>query len=104
MDAMPDGGTVTTAAEWREFSHEFVISVRDEGTGIPPEHLDKHIFTPFFSTKAVGKGTGLGLSISYGIVKMHRGQIQARNNTDGPGCTFTITLPGNGAGEETPSC
>jgi two-component system NtrC family sensor kinase len=104
MDAMPDGGTITATAEWREFTHDFVITVKDEGTGIPPEHLDKHIFTPFFSTKAVGKGTGLGLSICYGIVKMHRGQIQARNNKGGPGCTFTITLPSNGAGEEKPSC
>jgi two-component system NtrC family sensor kinase len=100
MDAMPDGGTITASAAWREATREFVISVRDEGTGIPPEHLDKHIFTPFFSTKVVGKGTGLGLSICYGIVKMHRGQIHARNNKDGPGCTFEITLPGAEAGEE----
>lgn len=104
MDAMPDGGTITARAEWRETPGEFVISVKDEGTGIPPEHLEKHIFTPFFSTKAVGKGTGLGLSICYGIVKMHRGQIHARNNAGGPGCTFEITLPGADAGEERATC
>jgi two-component system, NtrC family, sensor kinase len=108
MDAMPEGGTITMTAEWRESTQEFVISVRDEGTGIPPEHLEKHIFTPFFSTKAVGKGTGLGLPICYGIVKMHRGQIHAQNNTDGPGCTFRITLPdhhpANGSAEERSIC
>jgi signal transduction histidine kinase len=93
VDAMPNGGTIAVSAAWREASREFVISVRDQGAGIPPEHLEKHIFTPFFSTKAVGKGTGLGLSICYGIVKMHRGQIVARNHKDGPGCTFEITLP-----------
>jgi two-component system NtrC family sensor kinase len=66
------------------------ISFRDSGPGI--SHPDR-IFDPFFTTKAVGKGTGLGLSICYGIVRSHRGDIVARNNADGPGCTFTIRLP-----------
>ena len=58
------------------------------------------IFSPFFSTKAVGKGTGLGLAICYGIVKIHRGQIRARNNSDGPGATFEIVLPANGHAQQ----
>ena len=53
------------------------VEVSDSGEGIPPEHLGK-LFTPFFSTKPVGKGTGLGLAIVYGIIKMHRGQINVR--------------------------
>ncbi|MGA8223793.1 MAG: HAMP domain-containing sensor histidine kinase, partial [Candidatus Acidiferrales bacterium] len=50
-------------------------------------------FDPFFTTKEVGKGTGLGLSICYGIVRAHRGEISARNNPDGIGCTFIVRLP-----------
>jgi two-component system, NtrC family, sensor histidine kinase HupT/HoxJ len=48
------------------------VTVRDNGPGIPPEHLLR-MFDPFFTTKPVGKGTGLGLSISYGIVEQHGG-------------------------------
>ncbi len=66
------------------------ISFCDNGSGI--SHPDR-IFDPFFTTKEVGKGTGLGLSICYGIVREHRGEIQVRNNPDGPGCTFTVKLP-----------
>jgi PAS domain S-box-containing protein len=66
------------------------ISIRDNGPGIS---RPDRIFDPFFTTKDVGKGTGLGLSICYGIVRAHQGEIQARNNPDGIGCTFTIQLP-----------
>jgi two-component system, NtrC family, sensor kinase len=66
------------------------ISFRDNGPGI--SHPDR-IFDPFFTTKEVGKGTGLGLSICYGIVRAHRGEIIARNNPDGVGCTFLVRLP-----------
>jgi PAS domain S-box-containing protein len=66
------------------------IAFRDNGAGI--SHPDR-IFDPFFTTKEVGKGTGLGLSICYGIVRAHRGEILARNNPDGPGCTFSVRLP-----------
>ena len=66
------------------------IRFRDNGPGI--SHPDR-IFDPFFTTKEVGKGTGLGLSICYGIVRAHRGEIVARNNPDGAGCTFTVRFP-----------
>jgi two-component system NtrC family sensor kinase len=66
------------------------ILFRDNGPGV--SHPDR-IFDPFFTTKEVGKGTGLGLSICYGIVRAHRGEITARNNPDGIGCTFTVRLP-----------
>jgi PAS domain S-box-containing protein len=74
-------------------SHEkgqLEIKFRDNGPGI--SHPDR-IFDPFFTTKEVGKGTGLGLSICYGIVRAHRGEIIARNNPDGAGCTFTVRFP-----------
>jgi PAS domain S-box-containing protein len=66
------------------------ITFRDNGPGIL--HAER-IFDPFFTTKEVGKGTGLGLSICYGIVRAHQGEIVARNNPDGMGCTFVVRLP-----------
>jgi PAS domain S-box-containing protein len=66
------------------------ILFRDNGPGISQPD---RIFDPFFTTKEVGKGTGLGLSICYGIVRAHRGEISARNNPDGIGCTFIVRLP-----------
>lgn len=69
-----------------------VISVSDNGNGIPTEVLDK-IFQPFFTTKPSGKGTGLGLSLSYEIItKGHGGELKVENNV-GEGATFTIVLP-----------
>ena len=67
------------------------VTVRDNGSGIPPEHLLR-IFDPFFTTKPVGKGTGLGLSISYGIVEQHGGRLSARN-AEGGGAEFVLELP-----------
>jgi PAS domain S-box-containing protein len=66
------------------------LAFRDNGPGVA--HLDR-IFDPFFTTKEVGKGTGLGLSICYGIVRAHKGEIVARNNPGGQGCTFLVRLP-----------
>ncbi|HVN87905.1 MAG TPA: ATP-binding protein [Candidatus Binatia bacterium] len=70
---------------------EVVVSVRDDGVGIPPE-IQSHIFDPFFTTKDVGKGTGLGLSVSYGIVQKHGG-VLAVDSVPGTGATFTMRLP-----------
>ncbi len=92
-DAMPEGGTLGIAAGGDEGRIWFSIS--DTGLGIPKENLGK-IFEPFFTTKQIGKGTGLGLAVTYGIVKMHRGDIETKSNTDpaeGPtGTTFTVRL------------
>ncbi|HYN43086.1 MAG TPA: ATP-binding protein, partial [Thermoanaerobaculia bacterium] len=93
-EAMPDGGTVTVRT--RATGSSLVLSVADEGTGISRENLGR-VFEPFFTTKPIGKGTGLGLPVSYGIVKMHRGEIEISSNSDrsaGPtGTVLTITLP-----------
>ncbi len=92
--AMPGGGTIVVTVDGTK--ENVLITVQDEGTGIPEEHLDK-LFSPFFTTKQVGKGTGLGLAVTHGIVKMHRGQITVESNADpakGPtGTTFSISLP-----------
>jgi signal transduction histidine kinase/NAD-dependent dihydropyrimidine dehydrogenase PreA subunit len=72
------------------------IKVIDSGVGIPKENISK-LFEPFFTTKQSGDGTGLGLAVAYGIVKMHRGDIEVESNADpekGPtGTTFTVILP-----------
>ena len=68
-----------------------VATVRDTGSGIPPEVLPR-IFEPFYTTKEVGQGTGLGLAIVFGIVQEHGGHIGAANHPDG-GAVFTIELP-----------
>lgn len=66
-----------------------VITVRDNGSGIPPED-QKNIFVPNFSTKS--SGTGLGLAISKKIVEAHEGDISF-HSVPGEGTEFTITLP-----------
>jgi len=69
-----------------------LISVRDNGPGIPDEIKDK-IFQPFFTTKPTGEGTGLGLSLSYDIVtKGHDGDIRIES-TEGKGTTVNLMLP-----------
>jgi two-component system NtrC family sensor kinase len=68
-----------------------VITIRDNGPGIPPDKIGS-IFDPFFTTKAPGEGTGLGLSICWSIMESLGGTIAAENPADG-GAMFTITLP-----------
>jgi signal transduction histidine kinase len=67
------------------------VSIRDTGTGISPENLDR-IFDPFFTTKQVGAGTGLGLSTSYSIVGRHGGTIEVESKL-GEGSRFEVWLP-----------
>ncbi|MBM3151074.1 MAG: HAMP domain-containing protein [Chloroflexi bacterium] len=90
VESMPQGGTLTLRT--RPAPPGMVtIEVQDTGVGISPENLNK-LFLPFFTTKPIGKGTGLGLAIVYGIIKMHRGQINVRS-APGEGATFIVTLP-----------
>ncbi|MBS1529765.1 MAG: GHKL domain-containing protein, partial [Bacteroidetes bacterium] len=71
-----------------------IISVKDNGNGIPDAIKDK-IMQPFFTTKPTGEGTGLGLSLSYDIVvKGHGGKINVESK-EGEGSEFTVMLPSN---------
>lgn len=103
-DAMKDGGlieiTASPAKVTEEAAHRNIdaksgkyvcLTVRDTGTGIPDEAIDK-IFEPFFSTKAEGEGTGLGLSTAYSIVKSHNGFVDVES-VAGEGTTFRVYLP-----------
>jgi len=67
------------------------VIIRDNGSGIPPEVMEK-LFDPFFTTKPSGEGTGLGLSISYDIVHSHGGRIQVESKQN-VFTEFTISLP-----------
>lgn len=71
---------------------QVVLTVRDNGNGIPQTNLNK-IFQPFFTTKPTGAGTGLGLSMSYDIVtKVHGGSLTVTSE-EGKGTQFSIYLP-----------
>ena len=102
-DALPEGGVITigltslmveeAAATGRrvQAGDYFRLTVRDNGTGIAPEHLP-HIFEPFYTTKDVGLGTGLGLATVHGIVEQHHGWIEVESHL-GQGTAFHIHLP-----------
>jgi len=80
--------TVTT----KNMKDQAMISIKDNGPGIPKEIKDK-IFQPFFTTKPTGKGTGLGLSLAYDIVTTGHGGAIELNTEPGKGTEFVIYIP-----------
>ena len=74
----------------RQSANSIIISVKDNGNGVPQKILDK-IFQPFFTTKPTGQGTGLGLSLSYDIVKAHGGELSVETK-EREGSEFIIQL------------
>lgn len=68
-----------------------VITVRDEGSGIAPEHREA-ILDPFFTTKQASGGTGLGLSISYNLIRKHQGELEI-DSAPGQGTAMRVHLP-----------
>ncbi|MBM9402660.1 response regulator [Gluconacetobacter azotocaptans] len=101
-DAMPEGGTITlstaqvhmdgAAAGGDLMPGDYVVvSVADQGTGMPPETLAR-IFEPFFTTKDVGRGTGLGLSMIYGFVRHSGGDVRV-TSAPGQGTRVDLYLP-----------
>ncbi|MEM9220590.1 MAG: ammonium transporter [Cyanobacteria bacterium P01_F01_bin.150] len=88
----PSTVAITTREAWIGDQEGVVITISDNGDGIP-EALQRRVFDPFFTTKEVGKGTGMGLAISHQIVvDQHGGQLQCQSEP-GKGATFIITLP-----------
>jgi CheY-like chemotaxis protein len=103
-DAMPGGGKLTIATANVSFDDDFddayadiepgdyvMISVTDNGVGMPPDVLER-CFDPFFTTKEVGKGSGLGLSMVYGFVRQSGGHVRIAS-TPGRGTVVRIYLP-----------
>jgi len=82
----------TVSVFTKKTGNKVMITVKDNGNGIPKTAMDK-IFQPFFTTKPSGKGTGLGLSMSYEIItKAHGGELKV-DTKEGEGAEFTIILP-----------
>jgi signal transduction histidine kinase len=94
------GGTISVGTTLTGDAKSVLITVRDNGEGIPPENLSK-IFDPFFTTKPEGKGVGLGLAVLYGIVESHGGEVDVKSRV-GDGTLFTVTLPLSAAEEPKP--
>ncbi len=90
LDTRNSGGTITIRVQTLRQSGHVVITVEDDGPGIPG-HVLPRLFEPFYTTKPTGKGTGLGLSISYQIIQQMRGTITAENRAEG-GARFTVTF------------
>jgi PAS domain S-box-containing protein len=88
-DAMPEGGQLRVTS-WTE-NGRVRIEIRDTGTGIAPENLNR-IYDPFFTTKGPGRGTGLGLAVTYGIIHEHSGKITAESRP-GLGTRFELEFP-----------
>ena len=93
IDYKPTVTVTTKSVKSTSGVSEVILTVKDNGNGIPQKVLDK-IFQPFFTTKPTGEGTGLGLSLSYDIVKAHGGDIRVETQ-EGQGTEFIITLPIN---------
>jgi two-component system, NtrC family, sensor kinase len=94
-----EGYEPTVTVSTKKENNSVIISVADNGNGIPASIKEK-IFQPFFTTKPTGQGTGLGLSLSYDIVKAHGGELkvgtrdgEARpDDPVGRGSEFVISL------------
>ena len=109
-DAMPEGGTVTISTRRAEIADDpdlepgtyAVVAVSDEGTGIPPELLER-VCEPFFTTKAVGQGTGLGLAMVFGLAQQAGGRLRITSEV-GVGTRIELALPrAEGAAEGEPA-
>jgi len=68
------------------------LSVRDVGVGLPPQGSDL-LFDAFYTTKH--GGMGIGLFVSRSIIERHQGRLWAEPNDDGPGATFSFSIPRN---------
>ncbi|WP_158292371.1 ATP-binding protein [Paracraurococcus ruber] len=113
-DAMPEGGRLDLAACTDQAAaghpaglapgHYLRLTVRDTGTGMPPEVLAR-IAEPFFTTKGIGQGTGLGLAMARGFVEQSGGALLVESE-EGAGTTVSVWLPqaagGDGAAATAP--
>ncbi len=94
IQAMGGRGDLRLSAE--EQAGVITIKIRDNGPGIPKEHLGK-VFDPFFTTKGQGEGSGLGLTVAQRLIKKFGGEIRLES-PEGQGTTCVITLPADKAG------
>lgn len=88
VQAIPEGGTVVMKTHYDKKRNMVCATVRDNGSGIPPDISEK-IFDPFFTTKDTG--TGMGLPIASRIIEMHRGIMEVES-IEGEMTEFRIML------------
>ena len=86
-----DSGTLKIVSAYDEVEHKVLLSISDDGPGIPLE-IRPRIFEPFFTTKEVGEGTGIGLAVCHRIMESLHGKIRVSSHF-GRGASFTISLP-----------
>jgi len=90
----PAGGCI--AVDVHSAGHSAVLTVRDNGIGIPPELLDR-VFDVFVqgggSLDRAQGGLGIGLALVRQLVLLHHGEVEAASDGDGMGSTFTVRLP-----------
>ncbi|MFZ4548029.1 MAG: sensor histidine kinase [Bacteroidales bacterium] len=89
IQSIPENGRIIYKSVYDSLQNKIVISVKDNGSGIPLE-IGHKIFNPFYTTRT--QGTGLGLAISKDIIEKHNGDLWFENNLDA-GCAFYISLP-----------
>jgi signal transduction histidine kinase len=89
MDALNRGPNGEISIKCKQSGNETIVSVSDNGCGIPKHVLDK-IGEPFYTTKE--KGNGLGLLVSYRIIKNHTGTIECQSK-EGKGTSFIVHFP-----------
>lgn len=97
LDARRDGAPGQLEIETRAENGSAIVSISDDGPGIPPE-VAARMFDPFFTTKPRGQGTGLGLSISRDIVRKHGGTLTFEPRPSG-GARFVLRIPLGGKEE-----
>ena len=85
------GAKVQIKIKTSSLKDRFILTIEDNGPGIPPDMLGR-IFDPFFSTKRKHGNTGLGLSLCHGIISEHQGIMNVRSEV-GKGTIFTIEFP-----------
>jgi len=88
LQAIDKNGQISIIAKNK--GDQYVVSIRDNGTGIPLKYQDK-IFDAFYTTKAIGEGSGLGLSIAKEILQRHNAEITFVTET-GKGTQFDVVF------------
>ena len=99
VESLPERNRGVSVATWLDGSERSVIvEVRDEGVGIPQEHLAR-LCDPFFTTKQASGGTGLGLAITSSLVRLHGGRLTFASEP-GKGTSARVVFPLAGARAE----
>jgi signal transduction histidine kinase len=89
MSAVDDRPRLLLIRTERDEDERVRLTVKDAGVGFAPHAADR-LFESFYTTK--NDGMGIGLSVSRSIIDAHQGRLWAELN-DGPGCTFSFTIP-----------